>query len=54
MNIRRLIAATVLALAVAGCAVVPPPYTQHAPPRHFCYGEGGTAPTCVSPGSAGR
>lgn len=51
---RRLLLAAIVAATLAGCAVVPPPYTVHVGPRHYCFGEGGQVDECVSPGSAGR
>lgn len=50
---RRLIFAAVVTVALAGCRWTPPPFTQHAPPRAYCFGEGGRIDECVSPGSPG-
>ena len=58
---RRLILAAVLALALAGCRVVPPPFVQHSPPRAYCTNEPTIGPDgravnhvrCTSPGSPG-
>ena len=50
---KRLILAATLAATLAGCAWVPPPFTIHAGPRHYCFGEGRRIDECVSPGSRG-